>query len=177
MPESADHGLGRSRGGLTTKVHLACEQGQKPLSIVITAGQRGDSPQFAPVLAGIRVPRIGGGRPRTRPDRVLADKAYTSRANRGYLRRHGIKATIPSKSDQDAHRRAKSSAGGRRPPSTPRSTSSATPRNAHQPAQTPPRRGYPVRQACRALPSHHLHRRDQRMAVIDFDTDPSGQRP
>ena len=43
----------------------------------------------------------------------------------------------------------------------------------HQPAQTPPRRGYPVRQACRALPSHHLHRRDQRMAVIDFDTDPS----
>jgi transposase len=46
---------------------------------------------------------------------VLADKAYTSRANRGYLRRHGIKATIPSKSDQDAHRRAKGSAGGRRP--------------------------------------------------------------
>ena len=36
--EPADHGLGRSRGGLTTKVHLACEQGQKPLSIVITAG-------------------------------------------------------------------------------------------------------------------------------------------
>jgi hypothetical protein len=44
------------------------------------------------------VPLIGGGRPRTRPDRVLADKAYTSRANRGHLRRHGIKATIPSKS-------------------------------------------------------------------------------
>src|SRR6266508_3876944 len=115
MPESADHGLGRSRGGLTTKAHLACEQGQKPLSIVITAWQRGDSPQFVPVLAGIRVPRIGGGRPRTRPDRVLADKAYTSRANRGYLRRHGIKATIPSKSEQDAHRRAKGSTGGRRP--------------------------------------------------------------
>jgi len=38
---------------LTTKVHLACEQGQKPLSIVITAGQRGDSPQFVPALAGI----------------------------------------------------------------------------------------------------------------------------
>jgi hypothetical protein len=56
VPESADHGLGRSRGGLTTKVHLACEQGQKPLSIVITAGQRGDSPQFVPVLAGIGCP-------------------------------------------------------------------------------------------------------------------------
>jgi hypothetical protein len=57
--EPADHGLGRSRGGLTTKVHLACEQGQKPLSIIITAGQRGDSPQFQAVLEGIRVPRPG----------------------------------------------------------------------------------------------------------------------
>ena len=62
--EPADHGLGRSRGGLTTKVHLACEQGQKPLSVVITAGQRGDSPQFQAVLEGIRVPRPGRGRPR-----------------------------------------------------------------------------------------------------------------
>ena len=65
--EPDDHGLGRSRGGLTTKVHLACEQGQKPLSIVITAGQRGDSPQFQAVLDGIRVPRPGPGRARTRP--------------------------------------------------------------------------------------------------------------
>jgi hypothetical protein len=57
--EPADHGLGRSRGGLTTKVHLACEQGQKPLSVLITAGQRGNSPQFQAVLEGIRVPRPG----------------------------------------------------------------------------------------------------------------------
>lgn len=107
--------MGRSRGGLTTKVHLGCEQGQKPLSIVLTAGQRGDSPQFVPVLAGIRVPRPGSGRPRTRPDRVLADKAYTSKANRAHLRGRGIKATIPSKADQDAHRKAKGSKGGRPP--------------------------------------------------------------
>ncbi|WP_420918030.1 hypothetical protein [Streptomyces albus] len=40
--EPDDHGLGRSRGGLTTKLDLAVEQGQKPMSIVITAGQRGD---------------------------------------------------------------------------------------------------------------------------------------
>jgi transposase len=113
--EPADHALGRSRGGLTTKLHLGCEQGQKPLSLVLTAGQRGDSPQFIAVLDGIRVPRLGGGRPRTRPDRVLADKAYTSKANRGYLRRRGIKATIPSKADQDANRRRKGSKGGRPP--------------------------------------------------------------
>jgi hypothetical protein len=36
--EPADHALGRSRGGRTTKVHLSCEQHQKPLSIVVTAG-------------------------------------------------------------------------------------------------------------------------------------------
>jgi transposase len=115
VAEPADHALGRSRGGLTTKVHLACEQGQRPMFLLLTAGQRGDSPQFIAVLEGIRVPRLAGGRPRTTPDRVLADKAYTSAANRAYLRRRGIKATIPSKADQDAHRRAKGSAGGRPP--------------------------------------------------------------
>jgi len=100
---------------LTTKVHLGCEQGQKPLSVVITAGQRGDSPQFVPVLEGIRVPRLGAGRPRRRPDRVLADKAYSSKANRAYLRRRGIKATIPIKADQAANRHKKGPKGGRPP--------------------------------------------------------------
>jgi transposase len=80
--EPADHGLGRSRGGLSTKIHLACEQRWKPLSIVVTAGQAGDSPQFQTVLERIRVARRGVGRPRCRLDRVLADKAYSSRANR-----------------------------------------------------------------------------------------------
>ncbi|GAB3832370.1 hypothetical protein GCM10027610_024410 [Dactylosporangium cerinum] len=80
---------------------------------MLTAGQRGDSPQFTVVLDGTRVPRLNGGRPRTRPDRVLADKAYTSRGNRRYLRRRGIKACIPSKTDQDANRRKLGSKGGR----------------------------------------------------------------
>ncbi|MEH0830769.1 IS5 family transposase [Micromonospora sp. CPCC 205739] len=113
--EPADHALGRSRGGWTTKLHLACEQGRKPLSMLLTAGQRGDSPQFTRVLARIRVPRPDGGRPRTRPDRVLADKAYSSRANREHLRRRGIPATIPIKIDQAASRRKKGSKGGRPP--------------------------------------------------------------
>jgi transposase len=113
--EPNDHALGRSRGGLTTKVHLACEQGQKVLSVLVTPGQAGDSPQFIPVLDAIDVARIGSPPARTRPDRVLADKAYSSHANRAYLRRRGIQATIPIKTDQAANRRNKGSAGGRPP--------------------------------------------------------------
>ena len=113
--EPADHGLGRSRGGLSTKIHLACEQRQKPLAIVVTAGQRGDSPQFAAVLGRIRVPRAGSGHPRTRPDQVLAGKAYGSRANRAYLRRRKIACTIPEKADQVRNRTNKGRAGGRPP--------------------------------------------------------------
>ncbi len=114
--EPADHGLGRSRGGLTTKVHAAAEQGQKLMGMVITAGQRGDSPQFGPVLDRVRVARPGGvGRPRTTPDRVRGDKAYASAANRALLRRRGIRATIPDKKDHRANRLKKGSKGGRPP--------------------------------------------------------------
>ncbi|WP_411138034.1 IS5 family transposase [Streptomyces sp. C10] len=113
--EPGDHGLGRSRGGFTTKVHLAVEQGQKPMSIVVTAGQQGDSPQFETVLERVWVPRPGPGRPRTRPRRVRADKAYASRGNRAYLRRRGIRCTIPDKADQAHNRTMRGSRGGRPP--------------------------------------------------------------
>ncbi|MER6522099.1 IS5 family transposase [Streptomyces sp. NPDC001553] len=113
--EPDDHGIGRSRGGLTTKLHLAVEQGQKPLSLLVTAGQRHDSPQFQLVLDGIRVPRTGPGRPRTKPDKVGADKAYGSRANRAYLRRRGVRCTIPEKADQVRNRKKLGPQGGRPP--------------------------------------------------------------
>lgn len=69
------------------------------MSLLITAGHWHDSPQFQPVLERIRVPRIGRGRPRTRPDRVHADTACGSRVNRSYLRRRRIGCTIPEKAD------------------------------------------------------------------------------
>lgn len=96
-------------------MHLTVEQGQKPLSLIVTAGHRHDSPQFQPVLEAIRVSRMGRGRPRTRPDKVRADKAYDSRANRAYLCRRGIGCTIPEKADQVRNRK-KLGSRGRRPP-------------------------------------------------------------
>ncbi|MGW7210749.1 transposase [Streptomyces sp. NPDC054837] len=85
--EPDDHALGRSRGGLTTKIHLAVDASFHVLEAVITAGQRGDAPVFTEVMERIRMPRINGGRPRTRPDHVLADRAYSSRAIRSYVRK------------------------------------------------------------------------------------------
>ncbi|WP_026924303.1 IS5 family transposase [Glycomyces arizonensis] len=113
--EPDDHALGRSRGGWTTKVHLAADTDQAIMSMQLTAGQRGDSPQFQPVLEHLSVPRPGPGRPRKRPRRVLADKAYPSKANRRYLRKRGIQAVIPEKKDHRRNRIAKGRAGGRPP--------------------------------------------------------------
>jgi len=46
---------------------------------------------------------------------VLADKGYSSRANHAYLRRRGIRATIPERADQQTNRARRGSAGGRPP--------------------------------------------------------------
>lgn len=67
------------------------------------------------LLDQVRVARVGPGRPRTRPDRILGDKAYSSKANRDLLRSRGIKATIAQPADQQAHRKRRGRAGGRPP--------------------------------------------------------------
>lgn len=85
------------------------------MALLVTAGQPADSPQFTTLLDAIEVGKLAGGRARARPDRVLADKAYSSRRNRDWLRRYGIKAAIPVPADQVAHRRNRGSAGGRPP--------------------------------------------------------------
>lgn len=79
---------------------------------LITPGQAGDSPMFAPLMDQLRVGRATG-RPRTRPDAVRADKAYSSRAIRSHLRSRGIKAVIPEPDDQKGHRKRRGSRGGR----------------------------------------------------------------
>lgn len=111
----ARQALGRSRGGLTTKVHLAVDGRGLPLSIVLTPGNANDATAFGQVLDRIRTPRLGTGRPRTTPDRALGDKAYSSSAIRHLLRRRGIAATIPERRDQAANRHRRGALGGRPP--------------------------------------------------------------
>ncbi|WP_406223090.1 IS5 family transposase [Streptomyces decoyicus] len=111
----AGEGIGRSRGGLTTKIHVATEGRCRPLGLLITPGQRADCTQFEPVMDQVRVPRMGLGRPRRTPDSVSADKAYSNRTIRGYLRKRGIRHVIPEKKDHKAARLRRGSRGGRPP--------------------------------------------------------------
>ncbi len=107
--------LGRSRGGLTTKIHLVADRRCRPLARILTPGQHGDCPQFIPLMNQVRIARTGTGRPRTRPGTAMGDKAYSSAANRAYLRRRGITAVIPVKEDQKNNRRNRGRRGGRPP--------------------------------------------------------------
>jgi transposase len=113
--EPPDRGIGRSRGGLTTKIHQLVDGAGRPLVVLVSAGQANDAPAFEHLLAHLRVGRAAGGRTRTRPLRLRADKAYSSRAIRTELRRRRITAVIPEPADQIAHRKRRGTRGGRPP--------------------------------------------------------------
>ncbi|MGV9823846.1 IS5 family transposase [Nocardia xishanensis] len=113
--EPADHAIGRSRGGLTTKVHLAADGHGHGLAVLLTPGQANDSPLLPPLLDAVAVPRLDGGPPRRNPDVVIADRAYSAASNRTLLRRKRIQTVIPERGDQVANRKRKGRAGGRAP--------------------------------------------------------------
>jgi transposase len=98
---------------LSTKIHHLCDGQGRPLVMLLGPGQGNDSPMFAPLLQALHVPRRGAGRARTRPDKTLGDRAYSSRANRALLRSRGITAVIPEPTDQIAHRKRRGRRGGR----------------------------------------------------------------
>ena len=93
--EPVDHGIGRSRGGLSSKIHHLVDGRGRPLVVLVGPGQANDSPMFPVLLNHLRVDRVGPGRPRTTPDAVLGDKAYSARAHCTLLRSRGIKTVIP----------------------------------------------------------------------------------
>ncbi|WP_369821407.1 transposase [Kocuria sp. CNJ-770] len=117
--EPPDHATGRSWDGLSTKIHQVVDGNGLPRVTLVTAGQAGDSPMFLTLIGQLRVDREGG-RPRTRPEAVGGDKAYSSRAIHNHLRSRGIKAVI---------RRARRSEG---PPQTSRLTRGQTRQARHR---------------------------------------------
>jgi putative transposase len=108
IAEPADHAIGRSRGGLTTKVHALADAGIRPVALLLSAGQAGDNPRLVPLLDALA---CGGHR----PAHLLADKAYSHPSTRRELRRRRIRHTIPERFDQVTRRKSKGPGGGRPP--------------------------------------------------------------
>lgn len=80
--------MGRSRGGLTTKIHTLTDAQGRPLRFILTGGQAHDSTTAADLLAG----RTTSG--------VIADKAYDNNALRELIGDTGAQAVIPSTSSR-----------------------------------------------------------------------------
>ena len=93
-----DHALGRSRGGFSTKTHLACDGRGVLLAVWVTAGRRHESKGLEPAMRRAQRPRRAG-RPRW-PVRGAGDKGYSYGPVRRWLRRHHIKPVIPTRKDQ-----------------------------------------------------------------------------
>lgn len=104
--EPADHALGRSRGGWGTKIHLLTDGAGLPLAVKLSAGQAHESLYAEPVLDSVRISRVSGC-VRQRPERVSADKGYSHRRIRQWLRQRGVSAVIPERIDQIARRRGR----------------------------------------------------------------------
>jgi putative transposase len=100
--------LGRSRGGLSTKIHALTDRFCCPLTVLLSPGQDGDNPYLKPLL---QAHRAGD----TETFRLLADKAYSHPSTRSHLRASRIPHTIPERSDQIKRRKDKGPAGGRPP--------------------------------------------------------------
>jgi transposase len=83
--------VGRSRGGLTTKIHLLADALGRPLRFGLTGGQVHESRTAEMMLAGVE------------GDAVIADKAYDSNAIRSTVKAAGMKAVIPPNRSRKRH--------------------------------------------------------------------------
>lgn len=94
--------LGYSKGRFSTKIHLRCEGNGKPVTFLLTVGQRNESVMLEPLMEQGAVKRTRRERPRLRPQRVAGDKGYTGQPIRScsYLRRRGIGAVIARRDNE-----------------------------------------------------------------------------
>ena len=88
----AAQALGRSRGGLTTTIHVGCRDERMSVAVVLTAGQCHESPVFETVLA--QVP------PEPSLAHAMMDKGYDSKHIREQLLAHDMVPVIPPKSNR-----------------------------------------------------------------------------
>jgi transposase len=98
--DAAAEALGRSQGGLSTKLHVRAEGGGRLITFALTPGHRHELIAVEQLLEQGSVKRMTVGRPRIRPKRVAGDKGYSSPSFRRYLRRRGIRYTIPRRTNQ-----------------------------------------------------------------------------
>ncbi|BBP76536.1 hypothetical protein PHLH7_26400 [Pseudomonas sp. Ost2] len=92
--EPADHALGRSRGGLPTKIHMVCDAQGISLHFTLSGGQASDISHVQPLLDGVRIPS-GRGRPRKRWRWLLADKGYDADSLHRYCDHYRMQPVIP----------------------------------------------------------------------------------
>ncbi|NHO43118.1 transposase [Acetobacter fabarum] len=81
-------GLGRSRSGLSSKVHLAADALSNPVRMTFTGGQRNDITQAHDLIEGFD------------PDAVIADKGYDTDHLRDAVEDAGGEPVIPPKSNR-----------------------------------------------------------------------------
>lgn len=75
--------MGRSRGGLTTKIHALVDAGGRPIHLKLTEGQAHDGRSAADMFETIVAGNI-----------LLADRAYDSDALRGAMAERGARANV-----------------------------------------------------------------------------------
>jgi transposase len=92
--------LGRSQGGFSSKLHLRAEGNGRPITAVLTGGERHEQIALEALLDQGAIRRPGRGRPRLRPRRVAGDKGYSSPTARRRLRARRITPVIPTRKDQ-----------------------------------------------------------------------------
>ena len=77
--------MGRSRGGLSTKIHTVTGAQSRPVRFALTGGQEADAPQAIPLLTGIET------------EALIADKGYESNGILAFIHGQGAEAVIPPK--------------------------------------------------------------------------------
>ena len=95
--------MGRSRGGFGTKIHLATDGTGLPLSLCLSGGQAHESQYAQDMLNRIGVIRKVGCI-KSRPKAVLADKGYSGKNLRIYLKIKAVKSVIPFKQNEKARK-------------------------------------------------------------------------